>query len=208
VATASLPAARPGAVTIGIGGVAAVPQSLDLTGPGGGLLVTGRRRSGVSTALTVLASSAAASGLTVIRPTLRPAPPLPAVRDIDLRPGAELLRRELAEHEGPVLLVVDDADRLIEHPAADLFIRFLGVAARGQYLALGVRLDHAVRSHRGLIAEVAAFRTGVLLGVDAVDAGVLDTSLPRRRGPAPPGRGHLVINGTPTAIQIALPGLE
>ncbi|MGI8417379.1 MAG: FtsK/SpoIIIE domain-containing protein [Nakamurella sp.] len=203
VAVSVLPAPTRGFVPIGVGGDAAAPVGFDLAGQGGGILIAGPRRSGVSTALAVLAAGAAAAGTPVVRTTLRRTAALPGVQDIDLRGGSAPLLEFLAEHTGPLLLVGDDAVALAEHSAAELLTRFLGVAGDGQYLLLGCRLEAAVRSHRGPIAETAAFRTGVLLGADAVDAAVLGTVLPRRRAPARPGNGHLVLAGDSCPIQLA-----
>ncbi|MDQ2847145.1 MAG: hypothetical protein M3Y77_12515, partial [Actinomycetota bacterium] len=146
---------------------------------------------------------AAVAGIPVVRTMLRRTAALPGVRDIDLRDGPALLLEFLAGHSGPLLLLGDDAAALAEHPAAELLTRFLGVAGDGQYLVLGCRLEVAVRSHRGPIAEAAAFRTGVLLGADAVDAAVLGAVLPRRRTPARPGNGHLVLAGDSCPVQLA-----
>lgn len=203
VAASALPPPTRGFVPIGLGGDAAGPVGFDLTGLGGGVLVAGQRRSGVSTALAVLAGGAASAGIPVARTLLRPTAPLACARDIDLRPGPAPLLKFLAEHTGPLLLVGDDAAQLAEHPAAELLTRFLGVAGAGQYLALGCALDVAVRSHRGPIAETAAFRTGVLLGADAFDGAVLGAVLPRRRTAARPGNGHLVLGGSACPVQVA-----
>ena len=202
----ALPAPIPAAVPIGLGGDAATAISVDLTGAGGGLLVAGGRRSGVSSALAVLAVGAVGAGIPTVRLLLRAAPPLPGARDLDLRVGPDPLSAFLAGHQGPLLIVGDDADHLVEHPAGELLSRYLTVAGTGQYMALGVRLDRAVRSHRGPIAETAAFRTGILLGADSLDGAVLDAALPKRRTLPPPGRGHLVISGAVQPVQLALIG--
>lgn len=202
----ALPAPDPAAVPIGLGGDAAAPVSVDLTGAGGGLLVAGGRRSGVSSALAVLAVGAVGAGIPTVRLLLRTAPPLPGAQDLDLRAGPDPLSRFLAGHQGPLLIVADNADQLVEHPAGELLSRYLTVAGTGQYLALGVRLDLAARSHRGPIAETAAFRTGILLGADSLDGSVLDAVLPKRRTLPPAGRGHLVISGAVQPVQLALFG--
>ncbi len=200
---AVLPAPTAAVVPLGVGGDAALPVGVDLTGAGGGLLVAGPRRSGVTGTLAVLAGGAAAAGIRTVRLTIRATAPLPGVRDIDLRAGTDPLLTFLAGHTGPLLLVGDNAEELAEQPVAELLLQFLAVAGAGQYLALGTRLDRALRSHRGPIAETAAFRTGVLLGADAMDGIVLDTVLPKRRVPAAPGRGHLVTAGAAVAVQVA-----
>ncbi len=200
----ALPAPIPAAVQIGLGGDAATAVGVDLTGPGGGLLVAGPRRSGVSNALAVLAIGAIRAGIPTSRLLLRPTAPLAGARELDLRPGPDELLEFLARHQGPLLLIADDADQLAEHPAGELLSRYLTVARSGQYLALGTRLDRALRSHRGPIAEAAAFRTGILLGADQLDGAVLDAALPKRRIVPPPGRGHLVVSGTVQPVQVAL----
>lgn len=202
VTTSELPPARPQAVPIGIGGDEAEPALLDLTGPGGGVLVAGPRRSGVSGALRVLGLGAAAGGIRVLRALARPSPPLVGVRDVDMRRGTAELIELLVDHHGPLLLVVDEVDCWLDADTGVLE-RFLSAAGPGQQLALGCRLDRALRSQRGPVAELAALRTGILLAADASDGGLLGTIVPRRRGPSPPGRGHLVIDGAAQVVQVA-----
>lgn len=197
-----LPVPRPEAVPIGRGGDDGRPALVDLTSAGG-WLVAGPRRSGVSTALRALACGAARAGIPVLRTTGRPTAPWPGVGDIPVRAGAAELERRLVDHQGPLLVVVDGLDT--DHPAHDLLLRFLAVAGSGQFLIVGVRLDLAVRSHRGVVAEVATHRRGVLLQADAADGSMLDVRLPRRRGPLIPGRGHLVQDGEVAEVQIAVP---
>ncbi len=202
VSRRDLPAARPDAVPIGLGGDAVVPQLIDLAGPGGALLISGPRRSGVSTVLSVLAAGAVEAGIRVVRGSHRPVSPLPGVLDIDLRAGTAGLRTVLAEHQGSILLVADDVPDWSE-TGADLLERFVTVAGPGQYLALGCRLDLALRAHRGPIAEVAALRSGVLLQAEAADGALLDARIPRRTGPFRAGQGHLVHRGEAVPIQVA-----
>ncbi len=211
-----LPAAAPEAVPIGFGGDDAGARTVDLTGAGG-LLVAGPRRSGVTTALGVLATAAAAAGIPVLRAGSRPSapppspfcvtgvgPPHPGVgcRDVDIRDGFDALRRLLVDHQGPLLLVADEVDSWPSEGEA-LLARFVTVAGVAQNLAVGARLDRAVRCSRGPIAELAALRTGLLLHADSTDGSLLDAVLPRRRGSLPAGRGHLVSRGQAVPIQVA-----
>ncbi|SDO26769.1 DNA segregation ATPase FtsK/SpoIIIE, S-DNA-T family [Nakamurella panacisegetis] len=204
VTASQLPDPRADAVPLGVGDDDGSVQVIDLTGPGGGLLVAGPRRSGVSTALARLAVGAAAAGVRVVRATVRPAPGLPGVEDIILGPGAGPLHRLLLDHDGPILLVADDLDRP-DWPddALALFERFVTVAGPGQYLAAAARLERALRSHRGPIAEIAAFRTGILLHPDSADGTLFDVTLPRRQGQPPAGRGYLVRQGRAVPLQLA-----
>jgi S-DNA-T family DNA segregation ATPase FtsK/SpoIIIE len=203
----------PSTVPIGVGGDDGSVRSVDLGGPGGGFLVAGPRRSGVTTALLVLATGAVAAGITVVRAHPGPLPPLAGAQDLDLRRGPEGLERLLTDHRGAILLVVDDfggAEAAIPdgggaRSLSALLERFVTVAGPGQYLALGSRLDRAVRAHRGPVAEVAAMRCGLLLQADSADGGLLDAVLPRRRGRMVPGRGHLIRPGTVEPVQVAEP---
>lgn len=194
---------HPAGVPIGLGGDAAEPVGPDLHQVGA-LLVAGPPRSGVSTTLLTLATGASQVGLPVVRLLLRAEPACPGVIDLDLRAGATALQQLLSAHQGPLVLLADRADDLAENAAADLLTRYLSTAVSGQILVLGSRLDRAVRATRGLIAEAAAHRCGVLLQADGPDGRLLDVTLPRRRGPLPAGRGHLVLHGSATPIQIAV----
>ena len=176
---------------------------MNLVATGGGFLVAGPRRSGVSSTLRVLAVGAAAAGIRTLRVVVRPQPELSGVMDVDVSAGAGELFRALDNHDGPLVLVADDLTD--EHPAADVLKAYLAAAGTGHHLLAGCRLDLAARSYRGLIAEVAAFRSGVLLQADAPDGAVLDAMLPRRRGPTRPGRGHLVMLGEVMPLQVSAP---
>jgi len=203
VKCSELPESAGATVPVGLGGDDGSPLSIDLASPGGGLLITGPRRSGVSNALTVLALGAAAAGITVLRACQRPLSQLVGVRDVDMRTGEAVLQRILVDHHGPILLIADDVDQWPD-PAADLLERFVMAAGPGQYPAIGTRLDRAGRARRGPIAEVAALRTGIMLQADAADGFLLDAVLPRRRGHIGPGRGHLVLAGIATPVQVAV----
>lgn len=200
---ADLPAPCPEAVPIGRGGDAAGPVTMNLIATGGGFLVAGPRRSGVSSTLQVLAQGAAAAGVRTLRVVVRPQPELSGVMDVDVSAGAGELFRALDNHDGPLVLVADDLTD--EHPAADVLKAYLAATGTGHHLLAGCRLDLAARSYRGLIAEVAAFRSGVLLQADAPDGAVLDAVLPRRRGPTRAGRGHLVTLGEVMPLQVSAP---
>ncbi|MET3803705.1 S-DNA-T family DNA segregation ATPase FtsK/SpoIIIE [Nakamurella sp. UYEF19] len=191
-----------GALPLGRGGDDASTVSVDLSGPGGGFLIAGPRRSGVSTTLTVLALGGARAGIPVVRGTVQAQAAVPGVRDVDLRRGTSDLRQLLSDHQGPILLIADDLDRWSDD-GSDLLERFLAAAGSAQYLALGSRLDRALRAHRGPIAEVAALRNGVLLQADTSDGTLLDVALPRRRGALVVGRGHLVVAGRAVPLQVA-----
>lgn len=193
-------AAGAAAVLLGPGGDAADPIGLDPRTWAGGFLVAGPRRSGVSTTLAVLAAGAAGAGVPVLQLTGTTPIRTALGRRVPLTDGGAALEELLLAHEGPILLVADEPDD--QGRAADLLSRFLAVAGPGQLLAIGCRLDRALRAHRGLIADTAAHRTGVLLQATGSEGGLLDVSLPRRRDRPGAGRGHLVRLGRAEPIQI------
>lgn len=153
--------------------------------------------------LTALAHGGARAGIPVVRGLVRPQVAVPGVNDVDLRRGTADLRQLLAEHQGPILLIADDLDRWTDD-GSDLLEQFLAAAGTAQYLVVGSRLDRALRAHRGPIAEVAAWRNGVLLQADTSDGTLLDATLPRRRGAPIVGRGHLIRAGRAIPLQVAV----
>lgn len=192
--------AAAGPIVLGLGGDRADPVALP-PGRDGAFLVVGPRGSGVSNTLAVI--SAASTTRPVVAAVLRE--PLRA-EEVDVRGGPEPLARRLAGCPGPVLLVVDDAHRFENHPAADLFEQFLTRPAPGRTLVLGVRTDALARAYRGFLREAAGFRHGILLQPSPADGTLLEAPLPRRPGPIRPGRGYLCDRGTVTPIQVLLDG--
>lgn len=186
-------------IAIGLGGDAASPVAVDLRGPGGAIVICGPRRSGVSTALATLAHQAVAAGI----PTL-------AIRTggqsipgaIDIRAGVEPLRDALAAHQGPLLLIADNATD--DHPAAELLERFLVVCGPGQHLAVGTRPESLSRARRGFLRTALSHQRGLLLRPEPADGALFDIPVPRRAGSIVPGRGIWVEDGAATPVQIAL----
>jgi S-DNA-T family DNA segregation ATPase FtsK/SpoIIIE len=209
VLLARLPDPRPEHVPFGVGGDAARPLAVDLTGPGGGVIVAGPRRSGVTTTLAVLAGQAARARI----PTLwvmagrADAPPdLPSVTIVSCQGGTGELAAALRSYEGPLLLVADHGGLGDDHPAADLFQRFLMVCGAGQHLLIGARTDAFLRSRHGHLQAAASYRRGMLLAPDQAHGPLLDLSLPKRSGPVTAGRGVWTWDGDTVAAQIALVG--
>jgi S-DNA-T family DNA segregation ATPase FtsK/SpoIIIE len=230
VRLADLPAARASSVVIGIGGDAAEPIGLDLSGAGGALVVAGPRRSGVTSTLHTVAFAAEAAGIPVMRVgaaigrTRSQAETHAAGAPGSTVVGAPALRAALSAHTGPLLLLIDDLipgspgspqgsgreaiDRAgirENEDIADLLSRFCGHCEMGQYLVVGTRIEELATSFRGPIADAAAFRHGILLDASGADGLALGTRLPARSAPMPPGRGYLVQGGAATALQVAKP---
>ena len=218
VRVSDLPASRVNAVPIGIGGDLAGPVTLDLGGPGGVWVVAGPHRSGVSTVLVTMALGAVAAGI----------PTLWAGREMSSgsRPGrqfedAHLLHEALAGHRGPLIVFADDVatsastgltgpDGSGREPSEGAALnavlsRFCQVCGPGQTLVIGTRPEALAAAFHGPVAEAIAFRRAILLGPDPGAAGRFGVRLPRRAGPAPPGRGHLLRDGDVIPLQVALP---
>jgi S-DNA-T family DNA segregation ATPase FtsK/SpoIIIE len=207
VLCAQLPAPRPAFVPFGVGGDAALPLAADLTGPGGGIVIAGPRRSGVSNTLRVLARQAARGRIPTLWVAADPAaadPNLPGMTIIPCRSSTDALTAALRAHQGPLLLVADHGGIGDDHPAADLFQRFLTVCGPGQHLLVGARTDALMRSRHGHLQAAASFRRGVLLAPDQSHGPLLDLVLPKRSGPVAAGRGVWTWDGTTVPAQIAL----
>lgn len=217
------PAAPMEAVPGLLDGQEPVPATLDLRRQGH-LLVAGPRRSGRSTALLAIAASLARAPGAVPLVLLAPRRQTPlvdarfwaasAVGADECGQLADRLAsalRGVPDPEGPDLsagavVVVDDGDELFDSgPGASL--EQLAQAARDADLRLVFASDTqaAHRQFGGVLAQVQRDRFGILLDPDPALDGTLvgGVSLPRRRGPQPPGRALLVVSGGVQTLQIA-----
>ncbi len=207
VTLSQLPAPVPQAVPFAVGGDAALPLTVDLTGAGGGIVIAGPRRSGVTTAVAALAGQATRAGIPVmwVATQLTPAPGIAGVTIVPCRGGVDELVAALKAHSGPLLLVADHGEAGEAHPAAAVFERFLAVCGPGQHLLIGVRIDAALRGRRGHLAAAASCRRGALLSPDQAHGALLDVSLPRRIGTVAAGRGVWTWDGTTSPVQFPRP---
>jgi S-DNA-T family DNA segregation ATPase FtsK/SpoIIIE len=210
--------AGPGVTTVGVGGDDLGPVDLDLLDIGPGWAVIGPPRSGRSTALAgVVEALAGRPGgeLPVVVLTPRPSP----LRGLAGEAGvlavlsgpeidAELpgLLDELGE--GPLALVVDDAELVVDGAAVRELDRFLrGARDRGRSLLVGATTDDVLASrYRGWLADVRRSRSGLLLRpAGPADGDVFDLRLPRGLGAGwPVGRGVLVTRGRTQSVQVAV----
>jgi len=105
----------------------------------------------------------------------------------------------------PLIVVIDDAGELVEALCAgaletllrrgrDRDVRVVAALERGQ-----------ARHYAPWVRELRKDATGLLLDPDLdLDGELLGVRLPRRSNPFfPPGRGYLVVSGTPRLIQVA-----
>ena len=127
-------------------------------------------------------------------------PPLHRRLDPDELDAATV--RALIEHDGPVLVLVDDAEQTDDDgPLADL-----AAAGRpGLHIVAAGRAEPLRQSYGHWTRAVRAGRTGLLLQPDVdLDGDLLGCSLPRR----PPtgltrGRGWLIVDGDARFVQVA-----
>jgi len=207
----------PGAITLGVGGDEILPVDLDLDDLGGTFVVAGPPRSGRSTALLAIATGLSAAGekrlLAVV--AARPSP----LRGLEGRPGvaavvtavdqvSATLRRLVAAGQ-PLAVVVDDAELLLDPPAAIELERLVRTARDAGHLVVAAgSTDDLASNYRGWVAEARRNRCGLLLAPQAASEGELfRCKLPRSTGgPAPAGRGLLVLHGKPQPMQVAVSG--
>ena len=169
-----------------------------------GFTVAGPAGSGRSTALCGLARSLLASGAAVCALTPRPSP----LRDSSgvVQVGdADALVTVLNGAAGPLAVLVDDAELVLDAPVAEVLAQVLrdGPDA-GHALVVAGRTDALAGCFRGFAADARSSRSGLLLGLTShLDGELLGVRLPRSAAvPGPVGRGVLVRSGVPTAVQV------
>jgi len=203
---------------VGAGGDTLGPMGADLLACGPGFVVAGPPRSGRSTTLLTIVHSlldpTVGGGLV---PVLLLAPRRSPLRDLAGRPGvlgvlgADATEDELLEAIGDehrYAVVVDDAELLEETDLDDALRDVLRTARDGEHaVVIGGTTEDLGRGYRGFLAEARRSRSGVLLAARSPDDGELfGLRLPRNAAlSGPTGRGLLVITGTATPIQVALP---
>ncbi|TQS27443.1 FtsK/SpoIIIE domain-containing protein [Microbispora sp. KK1-11] len=213
---------------LGAGGDALTPMGVDLQGQGPAAVIAGPPRSGRSSALVTAARSLLDRGtpVLVVTPRRSPlrdlagAPGVLAVLDGNARsvtgggaddfgglPGALDPLALVAGHERYVV-AVDDAELISPDSALGLALdEILRTGRDGEHglLVAGATGDLAT-AYRGFAAEARKGRTGLLLNVQSpADGDLFTVRLPRGAVGGPPGRGLLVVSGTATPIQAAVP---
>jgi hypothetical protein len=210
-------AGRPLTAVLGVADVTHAPVSVDLTE--GHLLVVGQSRSGRSTALAgVLASmSSAQGGVDVYVAGLSSSP----LRHLEL-PGrsafgdpselaalaAELLGVIQTYPEVPRVLVIDDADRMLEDMAAMAAFDPLARSDAVRFVA-SLETSSVVAGYfqSMLMQQLKKVRRRLLLqpADDGETQTVIGSRFPLRPGLAmPPGRGVLLADRTPVIVQVGV----
>jgi S-DNA-T family DNA segregation ATPase FtsK/SpoIIIE len=161
------------------------------------VLVAGPSRSGRSSILAVLARQLhGAAHIAAVAP--RPSPLRNAPHDQLITDTARLVLPD-----GPVVVLVDDADWVADHDG--VLARLLASGRSDMHVVAAVRAD-ALRASYGQWAHaVRRSRLGVLLRPDpAIDGDLLGAVLPRRAAPRVTGRGYLVVDGEAAVVQFAV----
>jgi DNA segregation ATPase FtsK/SpoIIIE, S-DNA-T family len=185
-----LPAAGrdPTGLVVGLAAENLRPAVLEVP-PGDHLFVSGPARSGKSTAVRQLTAAWCA------------AHPDGTVIDVDRRHPLDAAT--LDAHPGPVLVVVDDADR-VDDPGGELAAIVAG--RRRDVTVLAAARPEAVRAAYGhWVRDVARSRCGLVLTTTGdPDGELLGVTLPRRSiVAARPGLAWLIDAGGPRLVQVA-----
>ncbi|MCT9928755.1 FtsK/SpoIIIE domain-containing protein [Planotetraspora sp. A-T 1434] len=214
---------------LGAGGDALAPLGVDLLAQGPAAVVAGPARSGRSSCLVTAARSLLQRGTPILAVTprrsplreLAGSPGVLAVLDGNARsvdgggaddfgglPGAHDPLALVAGQERYVL-IVDDAELISPESMLGLAVEeALRTARDGEHgLLLAGTTGDLATAYRGFVAEARKSRTGLLLAVQSpADGDLFNVRLPRGAVGGPPGRGLLVVSGTATPIQAAIPG--
>lgn len=200
VRLAGLPAAPSGRVALGVGGDGPDLVHLGLLAPG--LIVGGPPGSGRSNALLTMAHGG--HGLRTLALAPRPSP----LREL---PGClptqnpDALRDAL--HHGPALLLVDDAELLVDSPVGLLLEDVIRDGRdRGVVVVAAGTTSELAGGYRGFVVAMRRLRSGLLLSPEsAADGDLLNVRLPRSTGGRlHPGRGLLVDRDRVQAVQVAM----
>ena len=195
------PTPKPGWISLGVGGNTLAVRSVSMEDVGNGVLITGPRRSGRSTALAFALQSALDNGTRTILILPRRSP-LTAWADhpgvvavLDSTATAAQLT-ELLGKDRETLVVFDDFDVMgKDHVVAavlDDYMRSCRDAGGGVLMVCNI--DEAQGLGRNLLASMRKNRTGLLLAPrSAADGSTFSTTLPRSVGaPVPLGRAIMI----------------
>lgn len=176
-------------------------------------VVAGPAKSGRSTVLTTMARSLLDRGVALVLVAPRQSP----LRELDGRDGVRALitsdrlaEEDLAplEVDGPVVLVIDDAEMHKDTPAGDLLKAFIRTAAdRRRALVIAGTVTDLSAGYSGWHAEARKGRAGALLSPQGLSDGeLIGTRVPRSLvgEPVKPGRA-LVHLGAGTLVTVAVP---
>jgi S-DNA-T family DNA segregation ATPase FtsK/SpoIIIE len=209
----------PTELPIAVGGDTLGLRCLDTIENGPGMLVLGPRRSGRSTALMTMATSALSRGWHMVAVAPRRSP----LRDLEGRDGVSAMFTldaekddvnkiigALSEHtSSPTILMIDDIELLgVDGWFVDAITKHLGkLRDSGNAVVAAGTPDDLGSSYRGPAAALKKSRSGLLLSPGTPNDGdIFGIRLPRSvTGGSVPGRGLLVASGQWQIVQVAEP---
>jgi len=194
---------------IGVGGDDLCVAGIDLDEEGPGFVIAGPARSGRSSALVTIARWHVEHGTPVLVVTARRSP----LREVDGLIGrygpleVDELRDAVGAVAGPMVVLADDADGLLDTPVGDELCEILRQAAsRPWAVIIAGSTDDTAASYRGIIAEARRNKVGLLLSPSGpVDGDVFGVRLSRGIDQRP-GRGVLCVRGAAMLVQVAQAG--
>ncbi len=198
---------------VGVGGDELTAFGIDLAAEGGGFVIGGPARAGRSTALMAMARSLLAGGAEVVALCPRPSP-LESLEGADgvasvLRgiPEAAAVSEALAGHDGPLAILIDNAEVLARTPADEAVKGFLQTSGRSRVAVMVAgSIEEMKNDLRGAISEARKAKAGLLLSPSStMDGDLVGLRLARNLvGRTPPGRGILALHGEATVVQVPL----
>jgi S-DNA-T family DNA segregation ATPase FtsK/SpoIIIE len=200
---------------VGVGGDELAVYGIDLATQGG-FVIGGPSKSGRSSTLLAMAHSLVAGGARLLVFCPRPSPlqrlegTPGVVRVFAGTPDAATVSVAIAEVDGPLAIVVDDAEAF-SRSEADEVVKELARSSAGQGrvgLVVAGQLEEMKNEIRGVIVEAKKAKAGLLLSPSSsFDGELVSLRLPRNlTGRMPAGRGVLAVNGEPTVVQVPLTG--
>lgn len=197
---------------VGVGGDELGAFGIDLASVGG-FVVAGPAKSGRSTALSSMARSLLAGGTSLVVLCPRPSPlqilegEAGVVRVFTGTPAATEVADALARNDGPLVVVIDDAEALARTDPDDAVRAHLRGSDPGRTAVLVAgQLEDLKVELRGTIVEAKKAKAGLLLSPSStLDGDVVGLRLARNLvGRMPPGRGFLALQGAATLVQVPL----
>lgn len=202
-------ASQPFWLPLGVGGDELTVQGLDLE-PGQSVLFAGPPGSGRTSALTMAAQWYLARGMRVLLAGPRPTITWPDFGSVAegmvvgrFGPGdGNALAAALTHVDGPFVVLVDDADSLVDSP---LEAGLLAIdSARVVQIVAGCT-DSLATIYRGLIPQIRRSRCGLLLGAyTPVDGELFGIRVQAAVDPRP-GRALMVTGRNTLRVQVATP---
>lgn len=196
---------------VGVGGDELAAFGVDLADAGPGFVIGGPAKTGRSTALVTMARSLLRSGATIAAVCPRPSPLEQlsgehGVLDVFTGiPDGAKVATVLGEQEGPMVVLIDDAETLAQTGVDDALRDLLRNARTGSLaVVMAGQIEDLKSQLRGTAVEVKKSKTGLLLSPPStLDGELVGLRLPRNlTGRMPAGRGILSARGEGRVVQV------